>query len=861
MPPTPQRSVTSRSSSLSRISSVSSADEGRFVSGTLVAGRYRIIGLLGRGGMGEVYRATDLTLAQSVALKFLPETAARDQHLLERFHNEVRVARQVSHPNVCRVYDIGEADGLPYISMEYVDGEDLATLLQRIGRLPADKALEIARKICAGLAAAHARGVIHRDLKPQNIMLNKRGEVLVMDFGLAAVADQINGLEARHGTPAYQSPEQLRGDEVTPRSDIYAMGLIFYELFTGKRAYEAKTVAELLELQETARPVEMSTLAADVDPAVERAIRKCLQPDSTQRPTTPISVAAMLPGGDPLAAALAAGETPSPETVAAAGKTANLPLKYAVPSLAAILISLLVLPFLYDRVFVLFQSPMEAPPAVIENKAREISSAFGFTAKPKDWYVEPYYEQDYLRYIAGRPGSKDWRKLFHQESPMRFLYRESPRYLEATPDGAITRDHPPHTISGMTKMELDGQGRLRKFTAVPPQISDTPGSSTSIDPRRVFQAIGFDLAKFVPAEPRYTPVTAFETRSAWKGNHPEISDLPVSVEISEWRGLVTDVTMIWPWTKPTRMEEERETFLQNLGVSLYLILLAACVFWMLILARRNWRLGRGDRKGAFRLAVAFFLITAATWLFMMHPIPSFWMWNFLVLNMGSWILNAAMVWLLYMALEPAVRARWPQSIITWSRILSGRVNDPRVGAEVLFGMILGISFILMFLTRNYLAIRQGRPPDTTSLWPLIGTRFALGNITDLVYEAVQAGLIIIFLLFGLRLLLRRDYLAAVAAALLGTFVEGSTRNSMNPTLDIPVMFLIWAALTFVILRLGLLVAMVSMFTINLAGRIPLSIDFSAWYNSTGVLLTLILASLAIYAFWCSQRKVSAPSSA
>ena len=160
-------------SSASRLSVISTPDEGRFLPGTLIAGRYRTIGLLGRGGMGEVYRATDLTLAQSVALKFLPEDAALNERLLERFHNEVRIARQVSHPNVCRVYDIGEAEGLPFISMEYVDGEDLASLLRSIGRLPADKALEIARKVCAGVAAAHERGIIHRDLKPQNIMLNR----------------------------------------------------------------------------------------------------------------------------------------------------------------------------------------------------------------------------------------------------------------------------------------------------------------------------------------------------------------------------------------------------------------------------------------------------------------------------------------------------------------------------------------------------------------------------------------------------------------------------------------------------------------------------------------------------------------
>jgi serine/threonine-protein kinase len=143
--------------------------------------------------MGEVYRSTDLSLGQTVALKFLPELLARDDPALARFYNEVRIARQVTHPNVCRVYDIGQVEGLHFISMEFVDGEDLASLLHRIGRLPIDKVIEIACKLCAGLTAAHDRGVLHRDLKPANIMINKRGQVIIMDFGLAGISDKLQG--------------------------------------------------------------------------------------------------------------------------------------------------------------------------------------------------------------------------------------------------------------------------------------------------------------------------------------------------------------------------------------------------------------------------------------------------------------------------------------------------------------------------------------------------------------------------------------------------------------------------------------------------------------------------------------------
>jgi len=141
----------------------------------MLGGRYRIVGLLGRGGMGEVYRADDLKLGQAVALKFLPAVVESDAERLQRFLNEVKIARQISHPNVCRVYDVGEVDGHHYLSMEYVDGEDLAHLLRRIGRLPGDKAVQIARQLCAGLAAAHDKGVLHRDLKPANVMLDGEG--------------------------------------------------------------------------------------------------------------------------------------------------------------------------------------------------------------------------------------------------------------------------------------------------------------------------------------------------------------------------------------------------------------------------------------------------------------------------------------------------------------------------------------------------------------------------------------------------------------------------------------------------------------------------------------------------------------
>ena len=162
-----------------------SVSEGRFLPGRLIASRYRIIALLGKGGMGEVYRADDLTLGQAVALKFLPDTAASDEGLLERFRNEVRIARRVSHPNVCRVYDVGDVEGQTFFTMEYVDGEDLASLLRRIGRLPAGQSHRDCAPALRRARRGPHQGVLHRDLKPANVMLDGRGQVVITDFGLA----------------------------------------------------------------------------------------------------------------------------------------------------------------------------------------------------------------------------------------------------------------------------------------------------------------------------------------------------------------------------------------------------------------------------------------------------------------------------------------------------------------------------------------------------------------------------------------------------------------------------------------------------------------------------------------------------
>jgi predicted Ser/Thr protein kinase len=456
----------------------------RFVSGTLFAGRYRIVGPLGRGGMGEVYRADDLRLGQPVALKFLPERLQDDPDRQERLFAEVRLARQVSHPAVCRVYDVGEADGQPFLSMEYVDGEDLASLLRRIGRLPSDKALEIARQLCAGLAAAHDRGVLHRDLKPENVMLDGRGKVRITDFGLAGLAETLRGEDVRSGTPAYMAPEQLSGREATVRSDVYALGLVLYELFTGRRTFGGKSAVELARQHQEEDPARPSTLIDDIDPAVERAILRCLEKDPRLRPASALSVAAALPGGDPLAAALAAGETPSPELVAAAGQAEGLSPRVAWTCLLVTAAGIAVFAMLSRPCSLLRLAPVDRSPAALEDRARDLVRTLGYDAKPADARVGFAIDSDYLQYVAQHDRSPHrWDVLAAEQPPvLQFWYRQSQRPLVSSHvTGRVYPNNPPVVESGMAGARFDMQGRLLGFYAVPPQVETAAETGPAVD--------------------------------------------------------------------------------------------------------------------------------------------------------------------------------------------------------------------------------------------------------------------------------------------------------------------------------------------------------------------------------------------
>jgi eukaryotic-like serine/threonine-protein kinase len=831
---------------------------GGFAPGAMLGQRFRIIGLLGVGGMGEVYRADDLKLGQPVALKFLPHAMVTRPSALERFYAEVRTAREISHPNVCRVYDVDEIDGRHFLSMEFIDGEDLASLLKRIGHLPAAKLLEIAQQLCAGLAAAHKKGVIHRDLKPANVMVDGRGHARITDFGLAVPLEKDDELGAFAGTPLYMAPEQLAGQGASTLTDIYALGLVLYEVCTGKVPFKARTLGELRVEKATLVPPPPSELARDVDPNVERVLLRCLDRDPRARPGSVLHVAASLPGGNPLAAAIAAGDTPSPEMVAASAGSEGLTpgavaaLLTGLAALAAIAIAL------GSQAILTRRAPLQRPPDAFVERARQIAEQAGYGATAADSAFGIGYNDAYLQSLEARDRSPGrWNAL--SPNAVRFWYRQSPGPLKRLAfslgvSPMVTPSDPP-LGSGDVLIMLDGGGRLVSFTAVPMRGEAAAANRlpAPADPD-LFRAAGLETSELGPAPP-WLPRFWADKHDAWQILGPDVPDRPRRVEWAIVGGRPVEFHVVFPWDRPdgsagTPLFYERgfgaEPKVGTRTASLIgIALTAVALFGGLLVARRNLRLGRGDRRGASRLVLCVTVVLTIAWVLDEHHVADAHEWYLIVSFAGRALVIGGIFWWTYVAFEPYVRRRWPSTIVSWSRLVTGNLRDPLIGRDVLIGCTAGALITCLLLAAHLLPSWLGRSADrlATPTWHAwLGPAHALSLGLQLVGNALLDAFTALFVLVLLRMALGRDWLAMIAAAAL--LATPDVLLSQDPASTAIVYFAIYLIGVLLLMRVGLLAVIALRFTVDLLQVYPIVYSLSAWYAGTGLAALIALGVIS-----------------
>lgn len=836
----------------------SSSVHGRFEPGARLGHRYRVVGLLGRGGMGVVYRADDLELGQSVALKFLPEKVAQNAADLARLRSEVRTARQIAHPNVCRTYDIAESDGHVFVVMEYIDGEDLASVLRRLGRPSSDKALEIARQLCLGLGAAHENGVLHRDLKPANVMIDGRGRVRITDFGLAGTAEEIAAEGSVAGTPAYMAPEQQGSGAASAQSDIYALGLVLYEVFTGKRA------ADMMPRPDPSRPGSdssvrtPSSLVTDIDPAVERVILRCLERDPARRPQSAYAVFGALPGGDPLAAAVAAGETPSPELVANAGIEGSVRPLFAGLAVAGVLIGLIIFSILQRPLL----SGIERSPQVLSVRAEEVLTRSTGKSPPRfssqGFRLAPAADSS-TRAIAraspakATPSGKP--KL--KPAPAKQYWRRwspAPLVTAEVHTAGSTIDDPPQAFPGSGTVLLDTRGNLLSLVIAPDAAHDSI-SAGSVDWGSAIRASGRDPSQVIATAPPVAIASQADTVAAWRVSGSAGAE--TTLVAGALRGKIIEVDTYAAGAAlgnlATRAPASRSNPLDWFLLTVFVLL---PILGGSILAIRNLKSGRGDLRGALVVGVSIVALYLLEYLFEVNlgELGLFRVMSALTTEapFAHALLHGVVMVIFYLAIEPYIRRLWPSVLVGWARLVVGRVRDPIVGRDILVGALLGIAFAALGVAHEALARRFGLVDvqASASLQTLQATISAQAILSmTMLWLAISIVRATTFftLLVLLRFVLRDNRVAVAALFLVFTviFVEFGQKTVW---LDLAMGLLSSGIVVFVGLRYGFITMLSGLLFANLVEIFPWTTDLSAWFAPQTLLSWGILGAIMIYGF-------------
>jgi serine/threonine-protein kinase len=500
---------------------------------------------------------------------------------------------------------------------------------------------------------------------------------------------------------------------------------------------------------------------------------------------------------------------------------------------------------------------LDLTPEVLKQKAREMVARLGYAERPVDTASDLRYDTDFQEYVEKNDKPHpDWDAvLAARPSVLGFWYRQSPDHMLAEgfrdqllSPGIVTRNDPPTVLSGMINLELDPQGRLTYFQAIPPQKESAGPSAATFDWNLLFAAAGLDPAQFQKAEPTWNSLADSDTRMAWTGMWPGTTR-PLRVEAAALHGKPVFFSLIGDWTKPDRVKTPEQSTGKKVQQYVTIALVLSFFFGMIRLARLNYRQGRGDREGALRLAWVMFALEILLWLCRGHMVASIATLGSLMIAISTALFVSGTTWMLYLALEPWVRRRWPQTVISWSRLLSGQFRDPLVGRDILFGVMLGVVWILLFQLRAIPMMHLGAAPGLYQTEYLMGGREALGAWLMQIPASILGTLQFFFLLLGLKVVLRKEWLAAIAFVALFALPQGL--SSSYAAVEVPAWILIYAIAVLIVYRFGLIPLACAIFTINMLANVPFTADFSAWYMTTSVLALLSVVALAGWGFYQS----------
>jgi protein kinase-like protein len=820
--------------------------------GTLVGGRYRLEVLLGRGGMGSVYRAHDSELDQTIAVKFLYRKQAGDAGAIELLRREVQTARRITHPNVVRIFDIGTADGEPFVTMEFVAGEDLGSLVRRVGPLPPMQVTQIALQLAAGLAAAHRAGILHRDLKPANVMIDSAGNLRILDFGIASALDDPRALRRLSGTPGFVAPEVLDGQLPSERSDLYGWALVVRFAATG--AVPAKDSSHHNNADDD------RFREAGVSDELAAAVQSCLSPDPAKRLPSSAELVALLSAEDPLGEVLRSGQAPS--AVLLAATSSWKPGRHSLHVLLAIGGLLLVaIVLLADQTLFLSRCGLVKSPDALREIAQRMFIDLGYKLPSNGQRIGVTLDTDCLQYIRAHPQvSNAWQQVAAGELPaVFFTYRQGDRRLPSP--FSLTANELEQPLPPVATIRLDGRGNLL-LLQITEGSQDNPKATQATDWAKLFSLAGLSMPDFHNAETRSLPTVFADDVHHWQGPLPVDANQTLHVTAAARQGRPVYFNLQYPWQWEMAGESSRSQVSHFVAIRragwLVAIVLAAAFAW------RNAKQGQADWQNARRVAVCVLALAALDWLCgsrhslnFAQEITAAFDWLLVI------VFCSAVAGVTYLAVEPLARRWWPWSIITLRRLLEGRVRDRAIWADLLLGLVVGLGCVLLrqslSLANRVVGISVSGLNDfdpSQNLLDHFGMRYRFAVLVSALLLAVLQSLLLLTLMIAARRIMKSTLLAAAMVIVLTAALSIVGRGLLSP-IDWLARTLLLAIAAGVLLRVGLLASVTAVATYYAVNNAPITLDGNAWYAPTGFACIAILAA-ALATSWRMASRMARP---